>query len=445
MDRRTPIDPIAPAAKILRAPDAMRHHLPRVIRTERNLLAAARVVRPQAALARCALELGPFRRALLASPYYARALRCAALSPRDLASLRDLPLFPTLDRATLAARWRDIATVRPDDTEAGEIVLVRSSGSTGEPVTVVRDGFDCVHMWGVLRFWIAHLGIRIPKNPRVALLCSLPGGLEYSAPLPLLHDGTLERISIVRPRPGARLRRFAPSVLFSDPAGLHWLVSRRGMPGPRIVLTSAQYFSAAQRRTLARRMPCPVVNYYATTETGPIAWECLRVSGRFHVLAPEIWAESVLGEIVVTRLRPSAFPILRYRTGDRGHVEQGRCECGMAGCWIEGFEGRRACDLVAPGGRRVDAWQLAWLFKPFALRDFRLTQMAEQAFDLEVVRERGGAGQDDAALRARLARALRLLGWREPELRLRVVRELDRDASKPGPFRCLVGESCEGP
>jgi phenylacetate-CoA ligase len=370
---------IAPPARIERRTERQRRFLPRLLESVAALRRGADDAR-----------LPDLRAALWRSPYYVERLREAGLSPEDLQSLDDLKHFPLLDRATLARRWRDLPAAFED------CVVVKSSGTTGDPVNVVKDGYDCVHMWAVLRYWLEELRIEMPRRPRVVLLDTLPGGLEYSARLPLFFDGALHRISTLREDAFDRLERAKPSVVFTDPAGIHWLGGRLSPP---LLLSSAQHLP-----------PTPgVLNYYSTTETGPIAWEW---AGRWRVLSPDVWVESVDGELVVTRLRPSTLPLLRYRTGDRG---------GVGGGAIEGFTGRAACEFVTPEGRRVDAWQLAWLFKHVELRSFRLVQTGPSAFLLE----------SDVEV-PRLSEALRVLGWKEPGIERRPL--LRAASPKPAPF-----------
>lgn len=381
-------------------------------------------------------DFAPLRRALFASPYYVARLRAAGLSPRDLADVRDLPHFPPLDRATLQREWLRLPALRVGSPEASEAVYVQSSGCGGQPVDILKDPYDCLHMWSVLRFFVRLLGVSLPPRPRVVLLCSLSNGIEYSVRLPLFHDGALHRISLARAEPLARLQKARPDVLFSDPAGLHWLAAQPDAPRPRLILSSAQYLAPGQRQALLRTQPAPVVNYYASADAGPIAWECLLEPGRFHLLLPEVWVEAVGGELVLTRLRESVLPLLRYRTGDRGGVVDGGCRCGRSGRSIVGFTGRRECLFRTPDGGGVDAWRLAWLFKHYPLRGFRLTQRSPDAFLLEL--------QQDAAqpvpldLAPRLLLALRVLGFEHARLELRTPAALAAGGEKPEPFRCLV-------
>ncbi len=419
--------PLQAPARIARRTASQRALEPQVARAAAELLAWSRAAPDRAELDR---RLRAVAGTLLLSPWYRERLRAAGLSPRDLGGLADLRHFPVLERATLAERGPlDLLALAPGDPRAGELVLVRSSGSTGQPVSVPRLRLDLLHMWAVLRFFLGRLDVALPPRPRVVLLCPLPGGLEYSVRLPLLGDGALHRLSLLRARPLERLRRARPAVLFSDPEGLHWLAGQPEAPQPLLVLTSASRFGPAQRAALAAAQPAPVVNYYSTTETGPIAWECLRSPGRFHVLLPDVWVESPAGELLVTRLRPGAWPLLRYRTGDAGRVVEGACACGFEGPSLEGFEGRRACLFARPDGGAVDAWQLAWLFKQQPLRGFSLVQAGPALFRLGLP----AGAEPSGRLVATLVAALQRLGWTAPQVELGPLEPATGE--KPEPFR----------
>ncbi|MBZ4377320.1 AMP-binding protein [Corallococcus sp. AS-1-6] len=428
---------VAPRARIRRDSHTQRPHLPWALGVAEGLARGAATVDEAAARAELEARLPALRDALLGSPYYVRVLRESGLHPGDLRRLEDLRHFPALDRATLARHWEDVPTL---PAASDECVVVRSSGTTGDPVNVLRDRRDCLLMWAVLRFFTGRANAAPPPRPRVVLLDALPGGLEYSVRLPLFHDGALHRVSVLRDDAVARLRRVKASVVFSDPEGLRWLLAHPEVPSPRLVLTSAQHLPHALRDAWRQERGAPVLNYYAATETGPLAWECLDDAnrGRFHVLTPDVWLEPDGDEVVVTRLRPSVLPLLRYRPGDTGTVRRDACACGFHGWTLTGFGGRGACAFHTPGGRAVDAWSLAWVFKHHPLRAFRLTQVALERFTLEL----SGAPADSvAALCERLTAALRNLGWAAPRVEAALVMEA-RGAqglaapAKPLPFRC---------
>jgi len=434
-----------PGPEIRRSVRGHERHLPRLRVAALDLARFARMRGGREQTTALETRIAALRGSLWRSPHYLAVLRRLGLSPADLRTLDDLRHFPRLDRETLRDAFAEIPALPAGP--AGRLLVERSSGSTGQPVGVLKEDYDTVHMWAVLRFWMRWLRLSLPARPRVALVCTLPHGVEYETPLPALGGGTLARISIVRPNPAERLRAFRPHVVFSDPAGLHWLAGQPRPPKPRLLLSSAMHLSPHLRRRVEGAVHAPVVNYYATSETGPIAWECLEVSGRFHVLLPDAWVESVDGELVVTRLRESILPLLRYRTGDRGEVRPDDCRCGYGGVSIEGLTGRRACAFFTPGGREVDAWQLAWVFRRHRLDGFRLTQEAPDAFRLEttgaldgalVARalEGGGPGADTDSLVERLRKTLVSLGWDEPRIERRSVTRAALASAKPEPFVC---------
>jgi phenylacetate-CoA ligase len=371
-----------------------------------------------------AARLAALRGRLWRAPAWRARLRAAGLSPDDLRSLDDLAHLPVLERDELAASWQELADVDGDP----ELHLATTSGSTGVPLLVPRSGYDGLHMWAVLRFWVARLGVALPPRPRLVLLCTLPGGLEYSVRAPQFFGGALHRISTVRPRALERLRRAAPAILSTDPAGLHWLLAHDA-PRPRLVLSSASHLAPALRADAEAALAAPLVNYVATTETGPIAWECRVASGRFHVLHPDVAVRAHAGRLDVTRLRDSPLPLIRYRTGDRGEVEHGECACGARGETIVGFGGREACPFLRPDGSSVDAWTLSWLFKDIPLVGFQLAQVGPQAFQL-ALDAAPPIGLPLLVLRLRLA--LRRLGFPEPAVAAGVGALAP--AAKPRPF-----------
>ena len=422
-----------PGPEIRRSVRGHARHAPRLRAVARELARFARLEESGLGAALGA-RLAVLRRGLWRSPFYAERLARGGFSPADLGTLGDLRHFPCLDREALGRSFDTLPALPAART--GRLFVERSSGSTGQPVAVLKEDYDSVHMWAVLRFWMRWLGRRLPARPRIALLCTLPHGVEYRTPLPALGGGTLLRVSLARAEPAARLRAFSPHVVFTDPSGLHWLAGLDEPPRPRLHLSSAMHLSGDLRRRAEAAVRAPVLNYYSTAETGPVGWECREEEGRFHVLVPDVWVESVDGALAVTRLRASVLPLLRYLPGDRGAVDHEPCACGHGGPSIVGLDGRRACAFVAPDGRSVDAWQLTWAFRHHPLDGFRLTQLSTHAFRLEIAADRAVAPGVVERLRGSLAR----LGWEAARIDCRAVPRARLAAAKPTPFSSFRGD-----
>ena len=107
----------------------------------------------------------------------------------------------------------------------------------------------------------------------------------------------------------------------------------------------------------------PRDNYGLGEFYGPgVAGEC-EVGGGLHVLSDAFIAEVVdpesseptpegeMGELVLTSLNKDAFPLFRYRTGDRVMALPQNCPCGNAHEWIGRVPGRiNVDDIMIPGG-----------------------------------------------------------------------------------------------
>ncbi|MBI4611517.1 MAG: phenylacetate--CoA ligase family protein [Candidatus Rokubacteria bacterium] len=111
----------------------------------------------------------------------------------------------------------------------------------------------------------------------------------------------------------------------------------------------------------------PAYFFYGSLEAGPIGIECPARSG-YHVAAGHVYVEIVdpatatplasgeVGEIVVTELTRLASPVIRYRTGDLGFVDDLPCGCGVA-LWKLHLRGR-AGDQIQVGGAAYSPYYL---------------------------------------------------------------------------------------
>lgn len=84
----------------------------------------------------------------------------------------------------------------------------------------------------------------------------------------------------------------------------------------------------------------PAYFYYGSLELGPIGIECEKRNG-YHIAGGHVHVEIIdpatgasaapgeIGEIVVTELTRMASPLIRYKTGDLGYIEEAPCPCGI--------------------------------------------------------------------------------------------------------------------
>jgi phenylacetate-coenzyme A ligase PaaK-like adenylate-forming protein len=105
----------------------------------------------------------------------------------------------------------------------------------------------------------------------------------------------------------------------------------------------------------------PSLSNYSSGETGPIAFECRKQEGYFHVAHSNVIVEcdqtlttafdgEAVGRLLITHLHSYATPLIRYDIGDFGKVHD-RCPCGHDGPTISHIYGRGKHFLRHPDGR----------------------------------------------------------------------------------------------
>ncbi|WP_162932996.1 phenylacetate--CoA ligase [Roseovarius sp. EL26] len=152
-----------------------------------------------------------------------------------------------------------------------------------------------------------------------------------------------------------------------------------GEPGrPQTMMALRQVFPLAK-----------IYHHYAMgemgLETGIRTPKCDRQdSGYFHLNPEGIFAEEHKGELLLTHLNtPTAFPLIRYKTGDRiNWLRHDRCQCGHEGISFE-LSGRSNVDFVRIAGVELRYDEIAGLLTQFddALEPYLAVEVSEHISD----------------------------------------------------------------
>jgi branched-chain amino acid transport system ATP-binding protein len=130
------------------------------------------------------------------------------------------------------------------------------------------------------------------------------------------------------------------------------------------IVCGAEPSSDAVRMRIAERCGIWLRDHYGLGEFyGPGQGGECDSGGGLHVLSDTYIAEVIdpetgeptpegeMGELVMTSLHKEAFPLFRYRTGDRVMALPQNCPCGMAHKWVSRVPGRISTDdIMLPGG-----------------------------------------------------------------------------------------------
>lgn len=308
--------------------------------------------------------------------FYRRQFDHRQLRPDDIQDLTQLSKLPFTTRDDLSQNYPYGLFAVP----LRDVVRIQSSpGTTENPVVV---GYTA----GDLRFW-RELSARlyrsadVGKDDIVQIILAvglnnwardLKDGAEHlgASVIPLSNLNFAKQLMV--------MRDYKTSVLVTTPSYARQLVAvmeTMGLVGAdfnlKRALLVAEPLPAALRTDIANSLQVSISTAYGITEVlGPgLAFSCSHGDG-FHFsedhFLPEIIdpdsgekrPDGFPGELVITTLSTSAFPLLRFRTGDLTSLQSGSCPCGCPLIRLGEIVGR--CDRIfSIGGIKVHPNQIS--------------------------------------------------------------------------------------
>lgn len=154
-------------------------------------------------------------------------------------------------------------------------------------------------------------------------------------------------------------------ILIAEAAELMGFNPKVDFPELRAICTAGEPLSPAKRKMLADIWRVPIYDNYGMTEIGAAVVDCeygqphpLDDYFLFEILQDDLKTHAGPGEIgflVVTTLRRSGTPMIRYFTGDRARLVEKKCSCGKTKTLeIHG----RIEHTIRVGARLFDLWDL---------------------------------------------------------------------------------------
>ncbi|WP_136040986.1 MULTISPECIES: phenylacetate--CoA ligase family protein [unclassified Microbacterium] len=362
--------------------------------------------------------------AMKSSPFYGRHYGELGIRPNSLIDPEAWAALPILDRATVKQHAAEFRTAEATDANARPAL---TGGSTGEPLATFHDARvpSLALSWRMYSWWgvepsddLARVGrwnfgrLATLKNDVAwwpTKQVYLDAGLISAQTMETFH----RQLTATRPR---LIEGYVGAMLeFAD------FLERRKLtvPAPTAIATTAAPLTASVRARLESVFGAPVYDEYRGSEFGWIAGECGHRDG-LHVFADVRRVEVVdedgapaapgqLGDLVITDLRNRVFPMIRYRTGDKGILREEPCRCGRALPLMEQPQGRTT-DLIRLPSGTVLAHRLMGMFAahPEAVRLFQIHQLSDYSIIIRVVVGDGAQARDQiesavTSLRERIA------------------------------------------
>ena len=285
------------------------------------------------------------------------------LGPRNLAEAR-LASLPVLTRPDVAGQVAAEGALLPETQ--GPLISHSTSGSTGSPIrffiTPPNTRYNSARV--VAQYLMEGRDLLLNRTRFKLSESRLPGGLRVSRQLSWLgpvgaaiSSGANREIEISNPDFNLlrkELRAEPIGYLIASPKTISILLQHFDLEfftrqGTRMWISYAEAVDENLRRDfIAAGME--VTDTYSAEEVGPIAHECRRSPGHYHVAHSNVVVEiaddlqvpvptGTLGRVLVTHLHSYATPFIRYDIGDVAMSHE-RCPCGHDGKTLSGIRGR---------------------------------------------------------------------------------------------------------
>lgn len=333
------------------------------------------------------------------SPLYREKYVRAGVHPNDLGCLADLAKFPVLEKEELRSRSADIqarSTLQRSDLE-----LSYTSGTSGTPITVAYLKEDTQQRFAYLYRMLRRFGVQpFDRSVRFSGRTLFPeadaNGIfwrhNWAAGQMLMS--TYHMLPANLDRYVDQLARYNPVMLDGYPSAIFLLarhINARGRAGevqPRLIMTTAETLEGFQREEMQRAFPgAAIANQYASSEGAPFVTEDeygdLVINTDTGVIETADGSDE--GEMLVTSFTTHAFPLIRYRIGDRIALESGRLARSMAMPVARAITGRQEDLIVSPDRGPVGRLDPVFKKMPSTIVESQIVQTAPDTVALKVV------------------------------------------------------------
>lgn len=338
------------------------------------------------------------------SGFYPRFWETAPESRRATSEYPELDGLPIVTKDDLRG-----AKEFPLSAYRGRVITVKTSGSTGEPMTYYRSSEQESMFWALrLRMW--QWGGYVPGEPYLTLNLNARNAWKKRLQDVLFrcsyHGFNANEHDIEAVLRDLKEKRIRHLVGYASSLFLLARAMRdAGEPNPGVesILSTGDTLLPEYRREVEEVFGVGVVDYYGAGGEGlHLASQC-EERALYHLHLENAVIEILkdgrparpgeMGEVVVTQLDNRAMPLVRYATQDVAvPSDAASCPCGRQLPLIGGVEGRVPDIVMAPDGSALVVHFFTILFEYLdGIRHFQIVQPEQPRIVARIVRDDGYA------------------------------------------------------
>lgn len=289
----------------------------------------------------------------------------------------------------------------------GKYLIFKTSGSTGNPATILYDkqNIDVSSAVAAFRTFARKQDFKVfmKNGKRTAgvfanygfyLACGMSRYLQLQMPKKknkITVDVNAKEEQIIK-----ELNEFNPAMLSGYPSSLALLANFEELNiKPNVVITGGELLTDEIRKKLTDKFNCYVQTHYSCTEGGEIACECsekhLHINEDWVIVEPVDKNNNPVGygvlsdKVLITNLSNYIQPFIRYELTDRVIVHNEKCKCGKSSHWIE-IEGRTDDILEFESGVLIAPMSFYKILEEIKeITRFQLVQRAKNKLELRMI------------------------------------------------------------
>ena len=324
-------------------------------------------------------------------------------NPSMLQKEADWDIVPILEK-------KDVRTFREEIKDSSisqkQVGIATTGGSTGMPLKVYIDKrfhFEILG-WRALRWWgvspADHVGIIHRSVPSTFLSKLINRCMWWPTRRAYLNASSMMEEDI---------RVFVDTLISQH---TKWIVGYVGgiekvadyilanniqINSVRMVWSTSAPLLDFVRKKIEKAFQCKVMDQYGCNEVANIAIQCPLCNG-LHINSDFIHVDIVdqedrlleagkYGEILVTNLESRAFPLIKYRLGDKSKYMLEKCSCGLPYPLLELITGRTSDSVWTPSGIILESIYLTSIFDDYTdyVQNFRILQKSDYSVIIDIV------------------------------------------------------------
>lgn len=334
-------------------------------------------------------------------PYYKALYDKHGFNPNDLISEEDWDKIPVLEKSAIRDSYDELIA---KNIPNGVLSFTTTGGSTGLPLKVGKDRRFRLEIiaWRFFNWWgisyadntaITHR--RVPSTFKERLMNALlwwPTKRVYLSATSMTEIEISQFVQKLNTKKIVWITGYAGAL---ETVADYILKKGIKIKHLKMVWSTSAPLSDIARTKMEHAYRCKVMNQYGCCEVAHIATQCPQ-SEHMHINSDFVHVDVVdednrcvieqEGDILVTDLYNFAFPLIKYRLGDKGCLLKEKCSCGLPFPLMKSVKGRISDAIYTPSGIYVDGNYMTTIFDNYSeyIDQFQVYQKSDYSVEIRI-------------------------------------------------------------